>query len=95
MAFDDHTRKLLQNFVTSVRSMLTEEFTRQFQSEYGIDPKTGKVSDMESLPPLNNTKWQTACLLRDTLKHYQAGNPSGSSKKHPGAYCQRTGVYCA
>lgn len=39
MAFDDTTRKLLQNFVSSVRSILTDDFTRQFQNEYGIDPQ--------------------------------------------------------
>ncbi len=80
MAFDDHTRRLLQNFVASVRSTLTEEFTRQFQNEYGMDPQTGEHSDMDKLPWLDNAKRQTARLLRDTLKHYQAGNPSGAAK---------------
>lgn len=80
MAFDDTTRKLLQNFVSSVRSILTEDFTRQFQNEYGIDPQIGEVSDISDLHQLDDAKRQTARLLRDTLNHYQAVNPSASKK---------------
>lgn len=80
MSFNDATRRLLQNFVSAARGILTEEFTRQFQNDYGIDPQTGEVSKIEDLHQLNDEKKQTPRLLRDTLKHYQATNPSSSIK---------------
>jgi len=76
MAFDDKTRNRLQNFVSEARTLLTEEFTRQLQNDYGLDPETGEVSDIESLSSLDDTRRQTARLLRDILDHYQAINPS-------------------
>jgi hypothetical protein len=36
MAFDDETRAGLQTFVGEVRTILSEEFTRQLQQEYGL-----------------------------------------------------------
>ena len=46
MAFDQSTRNRLQRFVSEARSLLTEEFTRQLQQEYGLDPGTGEVADL-------------------------------------------------
>jgi len=76
MAFDEKTRNRLQNFVSSARNLLTEEFTRQLQNDYGLDPTTGEVSDIAALTFLDDTRRQTAHLLRDVLDHYQASNPS-------------------
>jgi hypothetical protein len=75
MAFDDKTRNRLQNFVSEARTLLTEEFTRQLQNDYGLDPTTGEISDIESLTFLDDTRRQTAHLLRDILDHYQASSP--------------------
>ena len=41
MAFDDTTRGRLQRFVTDARSLLIDEFTKQFQHDYGLDPDSG------------------------------------------------------
>jgi len=38
MPFDQPTRNRLARFVGEARSLLTEEFTRQLQNEYGMDP---------------------------------------------------------
>ena len=38
MAFDQPTRNRLQKFVTEARKLLTEEFTRQLQQDYALDP---------------------------------------------------------
>nr|NQU94457.1 SAM-dependent methyltransferase [Bacteroidota bacterium] len=81
MAFDDKTRIRLQNFVSEARNLLTEEFTRQLQNEYGLDPTTGEVSDIDSLAFLDDARRQTARLLRDILNHYQASNPSSEIRE--------------
>ncbi len=70
MAFDQTTRTRLQKFVSESRAVLTEEFTRQLQSTYGMDPKTGTIADLETLTFLDNQGKQTALLLRETLAHY-------------------------
>lgn len=72
MAFDQSTRNRLQKFVNDARNLLTEEFTRQLQATYGLDPKAGTVADVNSLTHLDNRQRQTAHILRDTLAHYLA-----------------------
>lgn len=81
MAFDQATRNKLQNFVSNARTLLTADFTRQMQNDYGMDPDTGEFSNLDSLPHLNDTQIQTARLLRDTMKHYQTGSSSNDSKE--------------
>ena len=72
MAFDQSARNRLQKFVNDARNLLTEEFTRQLQATYGLDPKAGSVASVNSLTHLNNRQRQTANILRDTLAHYLA-----------------------
>jgi len=75
MAFDQPTRNLLSNFVSDARQLLTEEFTRQLQHEYGMDPSRGEVSDLDTLDHLDDLRLETARILRETLAHYEAGAP--------------------
>ena len=75
MAFDQTTRNRLQKFVGSARAILSEEFTRQLQATYGLDPKQGTVAEVSSLNHLDNRQRQTAHLLRETLAHYLATTP--------------------
>ena len=79
MAFDQDTRNKLQRFVSDVRALLTEEFTRQLQEDYGMDPDTGEVSSLSKLAHLDNARRETARLLRETLEHYKAATPSGNN----------------
>ncbi|GGC16572.1 hypothetical protein GCM10011363_36250 [Marivita lacus] len=72
MAFDQSTRNRLQRFVTDVRRTLEEEFTRQLQNDYGLDPISGTASPLESLRHINDQQRETARILRDTLAHYCA-----------------------
>ncbi len=81
MAFDQATRNKLQSFVSEARTLLTTEFTRQMQNNFGMDPDTGAISHLDSLPHLNDTQIQTARLLRDTKDHYQTSSPSEDSKQ--------------
>ncbi len=70
MAFDQATRNRLQRFVSDVRALLTEEFTRQLQNDYGLDPTSGTVAPLESLRHSSDVQRETARILRDTLAHY-------------------------
>lgn len=81
MAFDQNTRNRLQRFVGEARSLLSDAFTRQMQNDYGLDPTTGEVSELNKLSHLDDTRQETARLLRDTLKHYLASSPAGNGKE--------------
>ena len=81
MAFDQTTRNRLQRFVSDARDLLTAEFIRQAQNEYGLDPATGKVASLETLTHLDDTHRETAAILRDTLAHYLATSPSSTTKE--------------
>ena len=73
MAFDQTTRNRLNSFVSEARILLTDEFARQLQSDYGIDPNSGRIDDVDSIPHLDDRQRETARILRDTLHHYTAG----------------------
>ena len=75
MAFDQDTRKLLKGFVTAARELLSEEYTRQLQNIYGLDPETANIALLSDLPSLSPKEQQTAKILRDTLEHYLASSP--------------------
>lgn len=75
MPFDNATRNRLQGFVTAVRTILTEEFGRQLQQDYGLDPKSGEVAPLDSLSHLDDRRLETARILRQILDHYVATDP--------------------
>jgi hypothetical protein len=82
MAFDQGTRNQLQRFVSDARTLLTEEFTRQLQHQYGLDPTTGEVTDLAKITAhLTEEQRETAQRLRETLDHYLAGSPSGGKQE--------------
>jgi len=70
MAFDQTTRNRLQRFVNDARRVLEEEFTRQLQNDFGLDPNAGTVADLAGLRHINDAQRETARILRDTLAHY-------------------------
>src|SRR5438105_2087781 len=71
MAFDQTTRNRLQRFVNEVRQAMEEEFTRQFQNDYGLDPSSGTIAPLENLRHLNDAQRETGRILRATLAHYR------------------------
>lgn len=73
MAFDQTTRSRLQRFVNDTRRVLEEEFTRQLQNDYGMDPNAGSVAELANLRHINDAQRESARILRDTLAHYCAG----------------------
>jgi hypothetical protein len=80
MAFDQTTRNRLQHFVNDARRVLEEEFTRQLQNDYGMDPKAGTVAELASLRHINDAQRETARILRDTLAHYTASGEMNASQ---------------
>lgn len=83
MAFDQTTRNRLNRFVADSRALLSDEFTRQLQSIYGMNPISGEVADLDALSGLSPHQQETARLLRETFEHYLAGNDheKGKSKE--------------
>jgi len=80
MAFDQTTRNRLQRFVNDARRVLEEEFTRQLQNDYGMDPNAGTVAELASLRHINDAQRETARILRDTLAHYTASGDMNASQ---------------
>jgi hypothetical protein len=74
MAFDDATRGRLQRFVGAARALLTEEFARQLQQDYGLDPSTGDVAPVDSLADHDDRRRETAGILREIMQHYLAAD---------------------
>jgi hypothetical protein len=72
MAFDDATRGRLQKFVGDARAVLTDEFAKQLQQDYGLDPQSGGVAELDSLAHLDDQRLETARILREILDHYMA-----------------------
>ena len=72
MAFDQATRNRLQRFVGDVRTLLVDEFTRQVQQDFGLDPLSGAVAPLEKLGHLDDRRLETARLLREIHAHYLA-----------------------
>lgn len=72
MAFDQSTRNRLQRFVNDARKVLEEEFIRQLQNDYGLDPISATITPLTNLRHLNDAQRETARILRDTLAHYCA-----------------------
>ncbi|HMW02879.1 MAG TPA: SAM-dependent methyltransferase, partial [Acidobacteriota bacterium] len=81
MAFDQQTRNRLQRFVSDARAVLTEEFTRQLQNDFGLDPVSGQVTSLDSLGHLDPARLDTARVLRETLAHYVATSPSAGNRE--------------
>lgn len=74
MAFDDKTRARLQRFVAEARTVLADEFAKQFQQDYGLDPESGTVAGLESLTHLDDRRLEIARILREILNHYLASS---------------------
>src|SRR5262245_21659052 len=80
MAFDQTTRNRLQRFVSDARATLTEEFTRQLQNEYGLDPVSASTTPIERLSNLDDARLETAKIMRETLEHYRQTSTSKDNR---------------
>ena len=85
MAFDQATRNRLAAFVADSRDRLVRDFTRQLQSDFGMNPENGEIAPLETLGHLDDRRLATARILRDTAAHYLADNeglaPAAAAKE--------------
>ena len=65
---DKQTRNRLQKLVSTCRKLLVEEFTKQLQEFYGIQP-TGIIAELSTLTHLDNEQYRIAVLLRERVNH--------------------------
>ena len=65
---DKQTRNRLQKLVPTCRKLLVEEFTKQLQEFYGIQP-TGITVELSTLTHLDNEQYRIAVLLRERVNH--------------------------
>ena len=72
MAFDTPTRNALSRLTADARALLVEEFTRQMQSWYGIQP-TGQITELDKLTHLDDEQRAVAGVLRERIHHLVAG----------------------
>lgn len=72
MAFDSQTRNKLARLVTDARQLLTDEFTKQLQEIFGIQPD-GIIIRLEKLVHLTDEQASVASVLRDRVDHLAAG----------------------
>ncbi|MBE2261632.1 MAG: hypothetical protein IAE92_02750, partial [Burkholderiaceae bacterium] len=95
MPFDQTTRNRLNRFVGEARTLLSAEFTRQLQHEYGMDPATGNVAALDKLTALNDAQRETARILRTTLGHYvlNAQSEREDLRAEAATWCMRTADY--
>ena len=78
MAFDNDTRNKLANLVGKCRALLTDEFLRQCQSTFGIQPD-GLMISLEDLGRLSDDQLDVAHQLRgriDYLAHNEEADNS-------------------
>jgi len=67
MAFDKPTRNRLAAFVAEARRLITDEFTQQFQSLYGITETTH--TPLDHLGHLDDAGLAVAGLLRERIDY--------------------------
>jgi hypothetical protein len=73
MAFDKPTRNRLAAFVTEARRLITDEFTQQFQSLYGISGAS--LTELTQLTHLDDTGLAVAGLLRERIDYLVKTHP--------------------
>jgi hypothetical protein len=87
MALSDDTKNDLKGMVATIRERLTNEFTKQLQELYGIQPD-GEIADVEDLGLVDEEQRTVAEQLRESIDHY-AGGPDASEHERQEAI-QRT-----
>lgn len=80
MALDAQTRNKLARLVAQARQILVQEFTRQLQELYGIQPD-GTVIEVGQLTHLSDQERSIAQMLRDRLIHLASGERQPATDK--------------
>jgi plasmid maintenance system antidote protein VapI len=72
MPFNNQTRNRLARLVSDARNLLTDEFTKQLQEVFGIQPD-GTIVPLEKLTHLSDEQTSEASVLRDRVTHLASG----------------------
>ena len=79
MAFDKNTRNELASLVTHCRRHLTDEFTKQCQSSYGIRAD-GSIVPIDELTHLSDHELGTARQLRERITYLEANDAHATTE---------------
>ena len=82
MAFDTTTRNRLNKFVAEARRVLTEEFSEQLQSLYGISA-SGGIAPLERLTHLDAEGLELAATLRQRIAYLTSSSPAAGDATKP------------
>ena len=82
MAFDTNTRNRLNKFVAEARRVLTEEFSEQLQSLYGISA-AGGIAPLEKLTHLDAEGLELAATLRQRIAYLTSSSPAAGEATKP------------
>jgi hypothetical protein len=82
MAFDTTTRNRLAKFVAEARRVLTEEFSEQLQSLYGISA-AGGIAPLERLTHLDAEGLELAATLRQRIAYLTSSSPAAGDATKP------------
>jgi hypothetical protein len=82
MAFDTNTRNRLAKFVAEARRVLSEEFSEQLQSLYGISA-TGGIAPLERLTHLDAEGLELAATLRQRIAYLANSSPATGDATKP------------
>jgi hypothetical protein len=82
MAFDTTTRNRLAKFVAEARRVLTEEFSEQLQSLYGISA-AGGIAPLERLTHLDAEGLELAATLRQRIAYLTSSSPAAGEATKP------------
>lgn len=82
MAFDTNTRNRLAKFVAEARRVLTEEFSEQLQSLYGISA-VGGIAPLERLTHLDAEGLELAATLRQRIAYLTSSSPAAGEATKP------------
>ena len=82
MAFDTTTRNRLAKFVAEARRVLTEEFSEQLQSLYGISA-AGGIAPLEKLTHLDAEGLELAATLRQRIAYLTSSSPAAGEATKP------------
>ncbi|MCX6602190.1 MAG: SAM-dependent methyltransferase [Acidobacteria bacterium] len=82
MAFDTTTRNRLNKFVAEARRVLTEEFSEQLQSLYGISA-SGGIAPLERLTHLDAEGLELAATLRQRIAYLTSSSAAAGEATKP------------
>ncbi|MBT7610941.1 MAG: N-6 DNA methylase, partial [Bacteriovoracaceae bacterium] len=77
MALSKDCRHILQKFVLENKKILIDEFRKTLEGTYGINYKTGKIEEVNTLNFENDKEFELAIMFRARIKFYENDSEGG------------------